>query len=234
MATASISDEERRWVVIGVCLNKVLAPALRSVLASEIPKWYQVLCQPPIKIDKQVFSQHIKRLPLTLQLNYRNINNNHVIKSPLLFDYAVKDPLSLAKLFVQPFMSSFTGFDQTMDFSTVLSVICQAAPFIKAVAHAKAVRSDVRNVWAHGNFACWTEAKFNAAFQNMECLLKNMSLSTEDEQKLCDELNSWKDKGKGKAVKVDMQVENRKEVVCVYTVIMQERNVWRIRVIILF
>ena len=200
MATASstslISNEERRWVVIGVCLTKVLTPALRNVLATEIPKWHQVLCQPPTGIDKQVYGRHQKRLhPSTVNLNYKNINNNNVHKSPLAFDYTVKDPLSLGKLFVQPFMSKFTGFDQTMNISTVLTVVGEAAPFIGAAAHAKTVRSDVRNEWAHCNFAEWTEAKFKSAFQSMETLLKNINLSLEDEQKLCDELNSWKAKG---------------------------------------
>ena len=134
--------------------------------------------------------------PSTLDLNYKNINNNNVTRSPRSFDYTVKDPLSLAKLFVQPFMSKFTGFDQTMDISAVLSVIGEAAPFIGAAAHAKTVRSDIRNEWAHCNFTNWTEAKFIAAFQSMESLLKNVNLSTEEEQKLCDELNGWKDKGK--------------------------------------
>ena len=199
MATAStsnfISVEERRWVVIGVCLTKVLTSALRNVLANEIPKWHQVLCQPPTEIDKQVYRRHkIQLNPSTLDLNYKNINNNH--GSPRSYDYAVKDPLSLAKLFVQPFMSKFTGFDQTMDVSAVLSVICEAAPFIGAAAHARTVRSDIRNEWAHCNFTNWTEAKFIAAFHSMESLLKNVNLSTEDEKKLCDELNSWKDKGK--------------------------------------
>ena len=93
-------------------------------------------------------------------------------------------------------MSKFTGFDQTMDISAVLSVIGEAAPFIGAAAHAKTVRPDIRNEWAHCNFTNCTEAKFIAAFQGMESLLKNVNLSTEDEDKLCDELNSWKDKGK--------------------------------------
>ena len=195
-STTSISNEERRWVVIGVCLTKVLTPALRNVLAAEILKWHQVLCQPPTEIDKQVFGGHQEKLPPSkLKLHYKNINNNDVHKSPRSFDYTVKDPLSLAKLFAQPFMSKFTGFDQTMDISAVLSVICEAAPFTAAAAHAKTVRSDIRNEWAHCNFAEWTEAKFVAAFQNMENLLKNVNLSPGDEKKLCDELNSWKDKG---------------------------------------
>ena len=201
MATAftstSISDNERRWVVIGVCLTKVLTPALRNVLATEIANWHQVLCQPPTEIDKQVYGRHkIQLNPSTLDLKYKNINNNDALRSPRAFNYAVTDPLSLAKLFVQPFMSKFTGFDETMDISAVLSVICEAAPFVGAAAHAKAIRSNIRNEWAHCNFANWTEAKFIAAFQSMETLLKNVNLSPQDEQKLCDELNSWKDKGK--------------------------------------
>ena len=81
-ATTTISDEERRWVVIGVCLTKVLTPVLRNVLATEIPKWYHALCQPPAEIDKQVFGRHKTQLkPSTLVLNYKNINNNHVKKT---------------------------------------------------------------------------------------------------------------------------------------------------------
>jgi hypothetical protein len=195
-ATTSLSNDERRWVVIGVCLTKVLTPALRNVLATEIPKWHQILCQSPTKIDKQVFGRHEEKLhPSTLNLNYKSINNNGPPLKPSAFDYEVKDPLSLAKLFVIPFMSKFTGFDETMDISAVLSVICEAAPFVGAAAHAKTVRSDVRNEWAHCNFANWTEAKFKAAFQSMKTLLKNMNLSPEEEQKLCDELNGWKSKG---------------------------------------
>ena len=195
-STTPVSNEERRWVVIGVCLTKVLTPALRNVLATEIPKWHQVLCQPPTEIDKQVYrGRKVWLNPSTLHLNYKNINNNDVHRSPRAFDYEVKDPLSLAKLFVLPFMSKFTGFDETMDISAVLSVICEAAPFVGAAAHAKTVRSDIRNEWAHCNFKKWTEAKFKAAFQSMEALLKNINLPPSDEHKLCDELNSWKTKG---------------------------------------
>ena len=199
MATAStsncITSEERRWVVIGLCLTKVLTPALRKVLATEIPKWHQDLCKPPTEIDKQVYGRHKKQLhPSTIDLNYKNINNNHVHKS-CPYDYAVKDPLSLAKLFVKPFMCKFTGFDQTMDTSAVLSVIAEAAPLIAAAVHANTVRLYVRNEWAHCNFANWTDLEFITAFQRMETLLKNVNLSSKDEQEVCEELESWKDKG---------------------------------------
>ena len=196
--TSSISDEERRWAVVGVCLNKVLTPALRKILASELQIWYQQLRQPPDEIDKQVFPKHKKKLPPSkCSLKYENINNNNVHKSPRAYDYAVTDPLSLAKLFVQPFMAMFTGFDQTMDMSAVLTVMCEADPFVSsgAAVDAKAIRSDVRNKWAHCNFSEWTQIAFNAAFKKMESLVKKMKLSKADENTLCYDLDGWRVKG---------------------------------------
>ena len=196
--TSQITGEERRWVVIGVCLTKVLTPALREALATEIPKWYNDLCESPTEIDKQVPLGHKMSLaPSTLPLNYKNINNNDASRlKPSAYDYAVKDPLSLAKLFVQPHMCKFTGFDETMDPSAALSLISEAAPFINmdAAVHAKNVREN-RNEWAHCNFAKWTEAKFDACFQDMDTLLKSVNLSLEKEQEFCNELHIWKDKG---------------------------------------
>ena len=215
--TARISDEERRWAVVGVCLTKVLTPPLRNFLACELQKWFNVLCQPPDEIDKQVFSKYKKTLPpSTLSLKYENINNNKIRKSFRAYDYAVKDHLSLAKLFVQPFMSMFTGFDQTMDMSAVLSVMCEATPFSGAAVDAKTLRSDVRNKWAHCNFSEWTEPDFNDAFQKMESLVKKMNLPAADKKKLCDDMDSWKTKGLqlcfGQAVDLELLKLVTKEV----------------------
>ena len=198
VSTGNISDEQRRWVVVGICLTKVLTPALRNVLSAELQSWYNLLCQPPVEIHKQSPSKHKKTLASSkLKLKYENINNNHVHKSPRAYDYGVKDDLSLAKLFVQPFMTHFTGFDQTMDVSAVLTVMSEAHPFVTsgAAAHAKKVRSDVRNEWAHCNFFKWTIFKFDAAFQEMKLLVKKMNLSPANKMALCDELDGWKDKG---------------------------------------
>ena len=196
--TSSISDEERRWAVVGVCINKVLTPQLRNILATEIQNWYHLLCQPPDEINKQVFHKHKKKLPpSTFPLKYENINNNNVHKSPKVYDFKVKDPLSLAKLFVQPFMAKFTAFDQTMDMSAVLAIMCEADPFVTsgAAGDAKTVRSNIRNKWAHCNFSDWTKTAFVDAFRDMHSLVKKMNLPPADEQALCDDLDSWKDKG---------------------------------------
>ena len=190
-SSRNISDEEGRWVVIGICLNKV-TPALRKVLSTEIPKWHQTLIKPPIEIDKQTSGKYEKYLPpSTIKLNYNSINNN---KSTKLYDFAVKDPLSLAKLFVKPFMASFTGFDHTMDTSAVLSVICEAQPFVAsgAAALAKKVRSDIRNEWAHCDLSHWTEPNFQTALSEIESLVKSVGLTTADEKIVLDNIDNWK------------------------------------------
>ena len=193
--TSNVSDNEKRWIVIGICLNKVLTPVLRNLLNNEIPKWYQTLVKPPTEIDKQNFGRYKKKLPpSTINLNYDSINNNATQKSSKMYDYAVKDPLSLAKLFMKPFMASFTGFDNTMDTSAVLSIICEAQPFIVsgAAVLAKKVRSDIRNEWAHCDFSHWTESNFHTATQHMESLMKNIGLTTLEEQDVLDEIEAWK------------------------------------------
>ena len=122
-----ITDDQRRWVVIGICLNKLLTPLLRNVLAKEILGWYNQLCLLSSKqINIQIYKKHIKTLPSsTIKLNYGNINknyDNHKLTYNA-YDYNVKDPESTAKLFVQPFMGKFSGFNQTMDLGYCINKI---------------------------------------------------------------------------------------------------------------
>ena len=205
MATASvpsavtrsnISDDERRWVIIGICLNKVLTPTLRDVLSKEIPKWYfQTLVRPPIEIDKQTLGKFVKAMPN--KLNYESINNNTIHKSPKLYDYAVKDPVSLAKLFMKPFMANFNGFDHTMDTSAVLSVICGSQLFIPsgAAADAEKIRSDIRNNWAHCDFSHWTEHNFQTALILMKSFIKKVGLTPPEEKNVCEDIDHWENNG---------------------------------------
>ena len=137
-------------------------------------------------------------LPTTIKLNYESINNNAIHKSPKLYDYAVKDPLSLAKLFMKPFMAKFTGFDHTMATSAVLSVISEAQPFIAsgAAVLAKKARSDVRNEWAHCDFSKWTEPVFLSALDDIESLVKAVGLTTAEEKICIEDINNWRNNGK--------------------------------------
>lgn len=198
--STDITDNQRRWVVFGICLNKLLTPVLRSILKKEIPVWYNKLCIPPKQINKQTFRKHEVNLPPSkINLNYGNINKNYDNhkKKYNAYDYNVNDPESLAKLFVQPFMAAFSGFDQTMDLSAALAIIYEADPFHTsgAAAQANTVRSEVRNEWAHCNFAYWSDANYRTCMLHIESLVKKLNLPSADENQFVNELNDWKEKG---------------------------------------
>ncbi|CAB4002904.1 Hypothetical predicted protein [Paramuricea clavata] len=192
----TVSDEERRWVIIGICLTKVLTPALRDVLANKMPIWYQSLLLPPHEIDKQTCARHAKTLPPSYsKLNYESVNTNSTIRKASSYDYAVKDPVSLAKLFMKPFMASFTGFGQTMDTSAALSIVAEAQPFHGASGIAKKIRSDVRNEWAHCNFSHWTDVNYQAALTDIGTFINNINLTPAEKKRTLDDLDGWKQKG---------------------------------------
>ena len=192
----TVSDEERGWLIIGICLTKVLTPALKDVLANEMPIWYQNLLLPPNEIDKQTCARHAKTLPPSKsKLNYESVNNNSTIRKTSSYDYGVKDPVSLAKLFMKPFMASFTGFDQTMDISAALSIVAEAQPFHGASGIAKKIRSDVRNEWAHCNFSHWSDENYKTALADIEALINNINLTTAEKKRTLDDLDGWKQKG---------------------------------------
>ena len=195
-----LTDDQRRWVVTGICLNKLLTPVLRTVLGQQIPLWYNNLCILPNPIHKQTYKKHETKLPpSTVKLKYGNINKNHDNHKSTYsaYDYDVKDPESLAKLFVQPFMAKFTGFDQTLDLSAALSLIAEADPFHSsgAAAQASMVRSNVRNEWAHCDFSYWSEVNYCMCIQHIESLVKKLNLPSADEDDFVNELNNWKEKG---------------------------------------
>ena len=149
-------------------------------------------------VDKQTFATHQKTIPpSTLKLNYESINKNATLRrSPRLYDYRVKDKVSLAKLFMKPFMAHFNAFDSSFDTSAALAVLCGATPFTTVKPFAEDVRSKVRNEWAHCDFAAWTEAHYDDCFDLMEALVTNVRLPPADETRILGELGLWMKQGK--------------------------------------
>ncbi|KAJ7392993.1 hypothetical protein OS493_008239 [Desmophyllum pertusum] len=132
-----------------------------------------------------------------MRLNYGSINNNTTALHPRNYDYCVKDEVSLAKLFMKPFMAHFNAFDSSFDASAALAVLCSApwAPFTSAKASAEDVRSEVRNKWAHCDFAEWTQAHYDHCFDLMEALVTNLGLAPADEARVLDEHQLWRKQG---------------------------------------
>ena len=191
--------EEKRWLVVGICLSKVLTPVMRSVIRQEMHQLYQNMVLAPTCIHSQTLSSYLKRLPpSTVGLNYANINNNATQPSQHSYDYCVKDELSLAKLFVKPFMSGFTGFDETLELSAALSILCVAPNFVYDGIDiiASDVRDLVRNEWGHCKFATRTEAYYQNCFQLMEKLITRLNLPEASKKDVLKDLQEWRNRGK--------------------------------------
>ena len=195
-SSAASSTEQRRWLVVGIALHHVLTPCLREKIKSEMTPLYQHVVR-NFRLDKQTFGSHKKTVPLsTINLNYGSINNNAAThRHPRHYDYCVKDEVSLAKLFMKPFMAQFNAFDDSFDSSAALAVLCGALPFTSVKRLAEDVRSKVRNEWAHCNFTAWTEGHYNICFDLMEALVTNLRLKPADEAKILDELKFWRTEG---------------------------------------
>ena len=109
VSTFDLGDKQKRWVVIGICLNRLLLPVLRDFTGQEISKHYTSL-KSSNRIDTQAFSSHLTH-DGTLKLNYSSINNNWATfkRKERLYDYKVTTDVDLAKLYLEPHMAKFTG-----------------------------------------------------------------------------------------------------------------------------
>ena len=196
MASSSgTSQEQRRWLVVGIALHHVLTPCLRDKIKAEMTPFYQNLVR-SFGLDKQTYTAFMKNIPpSTVNLIYESINNNHSARHRSHYDYRVKDEVSLAKLFMKPFMAHFNAFDSSFDSSAALAVLCGALPFAFVKRIAEDVRSKVRNKWAHCDFGAWTAVHYDTCFDLMEALVMNLKFGLADEARLLGELRLWRTQG---------------------------------------
>ena len=105
----NLDDKQKRWVVIGITLNRLLLPVLREFAGKELARHYTSL-KSSSGIDTQVYPSHMKK-DGSFNLNYGSINNNRgrIKKKVDEYDYKVASAEDLAKLYLQPHMAKFIG-----------------------------------------------------------------------------------------------------------------------------
>ena len=199
-----MTDNQKRWLVAGIALNKILVPQIRPFVEREVEKQYNNL-KTSHNIDTQSSSGRLKSWHKSLK--YENINNNSL--HPKLrggkWDYSVFDckvlsHVDFAKLYVENYMAKFNAFDDHCDASAVLTLLGSVPVFSSSVKVAAVdVRVAVRNDWAHCVFSKWDLAKFQQVFAEMEDLVRTLGLPAADEANLLGELKDWETKGKGTA-----------------------------------
>ena len=195
----NVSDNQKRWIVFGIALNKVLVAKIRAFVEQEIRKEYGNL-QKSHNIHTQTYKGQLQRH--TVALKYENINGNDILpRKPggkydyPTFDYRVTSYIDFAKLYVENHMAKFNAFNEHCDASVVLTLLGKVPVF---PAHVQTVAGDVRkarNAWAHCVFSEWDLGGFQQSFADMEQLVKSLGLPSADETAVLRELNDWQNKG---------------------------------------
>ncbi|XP_068687326.1 NLR family CARD domain-containing protein 3-like isoform X2 [Montipora foliosa] len=196
-----VTDNQKRWLVAGIALNKILIPQIRLFVQQGINTEYNKL-KTSHNIHGQSSSGRLQRWPARRLLKYENINGNDVHRrlpdgrlNYSLFDCRVTSDVDFARLYVENYMAKFTAFDDHCDASAVLSLLGGVPVFSASIQIAAGDVRKARNDWAHCVFSKWDPAKFQQSFIEMDQLVRNITLPHSDEKKLLGELNDWETRG---------------------------------------
>ena len=201
-----VSDEEKRWIVVGIAMNKVAAPVLRDAVKRGMDTNYAnldrhcQLLQPPCTL-KTLTHVVVRAVPIFRNLKFQNINNNHLVRGRCNYNVNVNSSLDLAKLCLPSHLAQFSGFDDLLDMSAILHLLgfrnyMPATVFSPhSQASADDVRKNVRNKWGHVDVTEWTDALFNDCFDKLKTLVWSLGLTADVEKDTLDQLDDWQTKG---------------------------------------
>ena len=201
-----VSVKEKRWIVVGIAMNKVAAPVLRDAVKQGMDINYANLerhCQlltPPCTLTTLTHGL-VKADPVLKNLKFQNINNNHLVHGVCNNNFNINSSLDLAKLYLPGYLAQFLAFDDSLDMTTILRLLgfrnyMPAAVFSPPTqTSADDVRENVRNKWGHVDVTEWTDALFNDCFDKLKTLVKSLGLTADVEKSTLDQLDDWQTKG---------------------------------------
>ena len=205
-----VSDEDKRWIVVGITMNKVAAPVLRDAVKQGMDANYANLdrhCQllhPPCTL-KTLTHGVVQADPILKNLKFQNINNNYHLygKGYRNYNFSINDSVDLAKLYLPDYLAQFTAFDDSLDMTAILRLLgfknyiqlptAVFSPHIQALADD--VRENVRNKLSRFYVTEWTDALFNDCFDKLKTLVRSLGLTADVEKNTLDQLDVWQTKG---------------------------------------
>ena len=109
-----MTDEEKRWLVVGIAMNKEAAPVLRDFIKQEMNTHYTNLDAYCSGLTPGCTLKTLTRHQVTgdrtlKRLKFQNINNNLHLhgKSTSWYNYSINDPVELAKLYLPDYLAQF-------------------------------------------------------------------------------------------------------------------------------
>ena len=203
-----ISDEEKRWLVVGIAMNSVAAPVLRDAVKQGMDTNYTDLdrhCQhlSPPRTLKTLNHGLVRADPIFTGLKFENINNNENLygKRYSSYNFNINDSIDLAKLYLPGYLAQFSAFNESLDMTAILRLLGRKSYMPAAVfsphtqASADDVRENVRNKWGHVDVTEWTDTLYNDCFDKLKKLIRSLGLTTCLEKTALDHLDGWQTKG---------------------------------------
>ena len=207
-----VSDEEKRWLVVSIAMNKV-APVLRDFIKQGMDTHYtnlDIYCSglaTPCTLKTLTYHQ-VSTDPSFEHMRFGNINNNLQFgkkkKDLHKYNYNINSSVDLAKLFLPDYLAEFSGFDESLDMAAILRLLGfnkpapifhSPDPLLSIQSSADVVRDEVRNKCAHFSVNEWSEFFFNYCFFKLQTLVKRLRLTHGIEKMTLDQLSFWKTKG---------------------------------------
>ena len=118
-----LDDNQKRWLVVGICLHSVISPVLRKYVHPVVTSIYKDMTS-KYNIQAQIYPNVLKSYPPTItypNLNYKAVNKN--VGNERNYDYQIRNEVDFSKLFLQTNMTNYTGFDDSCDSSALLGII---------------------------------------------------------------------------------------------------------------
>ena len=201
-----VSDEEKRWIVVGIAMNKVAAPVLRDAVKQGMDTNYANLdrhCQllhPPCTLTTLTHGL-VQADPILKNLKFQNINNNHLVHGVCNYNFNINSSVDLAKLYLSGYLAQFSAFDESLDMTAILRLLGfrYYMPASVFLSHTQALADDVRenviNKWGHVDVTKWTDPLFNGCFDKLKTLVRSLGLTADVEKNRLDRLDDWQTKG---------------------------------------
>ena len=205
-----ISDEEKRWVVVGIAMQTI-APVLRSFVKQGMKSHYKIMDAYLSRLGTPCTLSTLTILQLNIdtalkRLKFENVNNNIQThgKQKQLYNYNVCSPVDLAKLYLPDYLAQFSSFDDSLDMTGILRLLAvdwpapifaSRNPLISIKLAADEVRVNVRNKWAHFDSAEWSQEFFKECFDKLEILVRSLQLTDGVEKSTLKQLSDWKTRG---------------------------------------
>ena len=196
--------------MVGIALNKVVAPVLQRFVKQEMENHYLNLdkycsglttpCTLKTLTHNQVFAE-----PGLKCLKFENVNNNLQShgKNKINYNYNITSSADLAKLFLPVHHTGFSSFDESLDLTDILRLLAHnnpepifpsPDPLISIQPAAREVRN-FKNKFSHYVATDWTEVFFNNCFLKLDTLVKSLELTGNMEKVTLYHLSDWQSKG---------------------------------------